>query len=310
MSKELTEGNFHSVQTREIDENYENTRIDNYLISLMKNVPKSRIYSIIRKGQVRINGSRCKPNKKLQIGDKVRVPPYRSAETIINKPNDSLINLIQKNIIFDDKSLLVLNKPAGLASHGGSGLKLGLIEAVRQIDPIYKNTHLVHRLDRETSGVMILAKKRSTLRQLNEEWREGRVEKKYTALIKGSWPEKLASINKKLIKNQLRSGEREVKVSNQGKDSLTLVKVLKKNENFTKLECEIKTGRTHQIRVHLSSEGYPVLGDLKYGDKSINKALRNKGFSRMFLHSKSIKLPTLNLFFEADENKDFNNLLK
>ena len=299
---------FHKVNIVEIDEDYQSTRLDNFLLYKIKNVPKSRIYSMIRKGEVRINGSRCKPERKLQKGDKIRIPPYKSVKNFIQKPKKSLIDIIKRNIVFEDNSIIAINKPEGLASHGGSGLSLGLIEAVRQIDSKYKDTHLVHRLDRNTSGIMVLAKKRSILRKLNEEIRKGNVEKKYIAIVTGSWPKNITKIDKKLVKNELRSGEREVRVANEGKDSITIVNLLEVNKNFSKLECELITGRTHQIRVHLQSEGFPIVGDEKYGDKEKNKLIRNQGITRMLLHSKSIKFLDIGLEFKAEEPSHFNVL--
>ena len=299
---------FHKVNIVEIDEDYRSTRLDNFLLYKIKNVPKSRIYSMIRKGEVRINGSRCKPERKLQKGDKIRIPPYKSVKNFIQKPKKSLIDIIKRNIVFEDNSIIAINKPEGLASHGGSGLSLGLIEAVRQIDSKYKDTHLVHRLDRNTSGIMVLAKKRSILRKLNEEIRKGNVEKKYIAIVNGSWPKNITKIDKKLVKNELRSGEREVRVANEGKDSITIVNLLEVNKNFSKLECELITGRTHQIRVHLQSEGFPIVGDEKYGDKEKNKLIRNQGITRMLLHSKSIKFLDIGLEFRAEEPSHFNVL--
>jgi len=299
---------FHKVNIVEIDEDYQSTRLDNFLLYKIKNVPKSRIYSMIRKGEVRINGSRCKPERKLQKGDKIRIPPYKSVKNFIQKPKKSLIDIIKRNIVFEDNSIIAINKPEGLASHGGSGLSLGLIEAVRQIDSKYKDTHLVHRLDRNTSGIMVLAKKRSILRKLNEEIRKGNVEKKYIAIVTGSWPKNITKIDKKLVKNELRSGEREVRVANEGKDSITIVNLIEVNKNFSKLECELITGRTHQIRVHLQSEGFPIVGDEKYGDKEKNKLIRNQGITRMLLHSKSIKFLDIGLEFRAEEPSHFNVL--
>tara|TARA_B100000029_G_scaffold138419_1_gene133373 strand:+ start:2136 stop:3062 length:927 start_codon:yes stop_codon:yes gene_type:complete len=299
---------FHKVNIVEIDEDFQSTRIDNFLLYKIKNVPKSRIYSMIRKGEVRINGSRCKPEKKLNKGDKVRIPPYKSVKNFIQKPKKSLIELIKENIIFEDNSILAINKPEGLASHGGSGLSLGLIESVRQIDSKYSDAHLVHRLDRNTSGIMILAKKRSALRRLNEEIRQGNVEKKYIAIVFGNWPKNIKRIDKKLLKNELRSGEREVTVNEEGKESLTLVDLLETNKKFSKLECKLITGRTHQIRVHLKSEGFPIVGDEKYGYKDKNKLIKKQGINRMLLHSKTLKFPQLDLDFTAEEPNEFRTL--
>ena len=179
---------------------------------------------------------------------------------------------------------------------------------MRQIDSKYSDAHLVHRLDRNTSGIMILAKKRSALRRLNEEIRQGNVEKKYIAIVFGNWPKNIKRIDKKLLKNELRSGEREVTVSEEGKESLTLVDLLGNNKKFSKLECKLITGRTHQIRVHLKSEGFPIVGDEKYGYKDKNKLIKKQGINRMLLHSKTLKFPQLDLDFTAEEPNEFRTL--
>ena len=203
MNKTLTD-QYIPVSSYIVEEEYQNTRLDNCLISKLKGLPRSKIYSIIRKGEVRVNGSRSKPDRRLKISDVIRIPPYRIEEKTLNSPSKSLISLLQESIIYNEDSVLILDKPAGIASHGGSGLKLGLIEAVRQIDSKFKNAQLVHRLDRGTSGCIVLSLKRSVLRRLNTEMREGRVEKKYLAVVVGKWPHKEVCISSNLKKNHLK----------------------------------------------------------------------------------------------------------
>ena len=207
MNKSLID-QYIPVSSYVVDEEYQNTRLDNCLISKLKGLPRSKIYSIIRKGEVRVNGSRSKPDRRLKKNDVIRIPPYRKEEKTLNSPSNSLISLLNESIIYNEDSVLILDKPEGIASHGGSGLKIGLIEAVRQIDSRFKNAQLVHRLDRGTSGCIVLSLKRSVLRRLNTELREGRVEKKYLAVVEGKWPHKEVCISSNLKKNHLRSGER------------------------------------------------------------------------------------------------------
>ena len=288
-----------------VDEEYQNTRLDNCLISKLKGLPRSKIYSIIRKGEVRVNGSRSKPDRRLEINDVIRIPPYRKEEKPINSPSRSLIKILEESIIYNENSVLILNKPTGVASHGGSGLKLGLIEAVRQIDPKFKNAQLVHRLDRGTSGCIVLSLKRSVLRRLNTEMREGRVEKKYVAVVEGRWPHKEVCISSNLKKNHLRSGERQVIETTLGKQSTTKFKLLESNNKISCIECSLLTGRTHQIRVQTSNAGFPVIGDLKYGNKDANQFYRKKGINRMLLHAKEINFPELSIFCIAKEPDQF-----
>ena len=288
-----------------VDEEYQNTRLDNCLISKLKGLPRSKIYSIIRKGEVRVNGSRSKSDRRLEINDVIRIPPYRKEEKPINSPSRSLIKILEESIIYNENSVLILNKPTGVASHGGSGLKLGLIEAVRQIDPKFKNAQLVHRLDRGTSGCIVLSLKRSVLRRLNTEMREGRVEKKYVAVVEGRWPDKEVCISSSLKKNHLRSGERQVIETTLGKQSTTKFKLLESNNKISCIECSLLTGRTHQIRVQTSNAGFPVIGDLKYGNKDANQFYRKKGINRMLLHAKEINFPELNIFCIAKEPDQF-----
>ena len=307
MNKSLID-QYIPVSSYVVDEEYQNTRLDNCLISKLKGLPRSKIYSIIRKGEVRVNGSRSKPDRRLKINDVIRIPPYRKEEKPLKSPSNSLISLLKESIIYNEDSVLILDKPSGIASHGGSGLKLGLIEAVRQIDSKFKNAQLVHRLDRGTSGCIVLSLKRSVLRRLNTEMREGRVEKKYLAVVEGKWPHKEVCISSNLKKNQLRSGEREVVETPDGKSSTTEFKLLKSNNKLSLLECSLLTGRTHQIRVQTSNEGFPVVGDNKYGNNETNKFYRKKGINRMLLHAKEINFPELDIFCVAKEPDQFKEI--
>jgi len=309
MNKPLTD-QYIPVSSYIVDAEYQNTRLDNCLISKLKGLPRSKIYSIIRKGEVRVNGSRSKPDRRLKISDVIRIPPYRIEEKTFNSPSKSLISLLKESIIYNENSVLILDKPAGIASHGGSGLKLGLIEAVRQIDSKFKNAQLVHRLDRGTSGCIVLSLKRSVLRRLNTEMREGRVEKKYLAIVEGKWPHKEVCISSNLKKNHLRSGEREVVETPEGKQSTTEFKLLESNGKLSLLECSLLTGRTHQIRVQASNEGFPVVGDNKYGNNKGNMFYRKKGINRMLLHAKEINFPDLGIFCVAKEPNQFKEIFK
>ena len=309
MNKSLT-NKYIPVSSFVVDAEYQNTRLDNCLISKLKGLPRSKIYSIIRKGEVRVNGSRSKPDRRLKIDDVIRTPPYRLEEKNLNSPSESLISLLKESIIYNENSILILDKPAGIASHGGSGLKLGLIEAVRQIDSKFKNAQLVHRLDRGTSGCIVLSLKRSVLRRLNTEMRESRVDKKYLAVVKGKWPHKEICISSHLKKNHLRSGEREVVETPEGKQSATQFKLIESNDKLSLLECSLLTGRTHQIRVQASNEGFPVIGDIKYGNDVANKFYRKKGINRMLLHAKEINFPKLDIFCIAKEPDQFIEIFK
>ena len=305
----ISTSKYLNVSSYIVDEEYEDVRLDNCLISRLKNLPRSKIYSIIRKGEVRVNGSRSKPNRRLKKDDVIRIPPYRIEERNQNRASKSLTELLEERIIYNKNSVLILNKPEGLASHGGSGLKLGLIEAVRQIDDKFKNAQLVHRLDRGTSGCIVLSLKRSVLRTLNTEMREGRVEKKYLAIVGSKWPHKEIQITSNLKKNHLRSGERHVIETPDGKQSITKFKRLKSNQKVCLLECTLLTGRTHQIRVQVSNEGHPIIGDKKYGQVELNNFYSKRGIKRMLLHAKEINFPEIDIFCSAEEPLLFKEIL-
>ena len=283
--------NFPKVQFVDIDETYAGQRIDNFLITKLKGVPKSVIYRIIRKGEVRVNKGRIKQTYKLQIGDQVRVPPVRVSED--NTPQISSkmqqVQDIEKAIIFEDKTLIVLNKPSGIAVHGGSGLSFGVIEALRALRPNEKMLELVHRLDRDTSGILLIAKRRSVLVALHEQLRVKTMNKVYWALVRGQWSDKQKSVQEPLLKINTKSGERIVVVDReQGKKSCTIFDVLERFEHASLVEARPQTGRTHQIRVHTACKEHPIAFDDKYGDREFDKSLKSSGINRLFLHAKEI----------------------
>ena len=282
------------VQFLTVSSEVEGQRLDNYLISNLKGVPKTLIYKIIRKGEVRINKGRVKAHQRVQAGDTVRIPPLRLADPRhIPKPSESLIELLQQSILYEDDALLAVNKPSGLAVHGGSGVNLGLIEALRQTYPSHQYLELVHRLDRETSGCILIAKKRSALKTMQEAFRESKVNKHYLALVAGTWPKDLTCVDKALKKNILQSGERMVRVDNNGKASKTRFRVVEAYENMSLIQASPITGRTHQIRVHALSAGHPLIGDEKYGEQRVNQEAKRLGIKRLCLHASSLEIPSL-----------------
>lgn len=277
------------VQKIEISSEAAGQRLDNFLFTFLKGVPKTRIYRIIRKGEIRVNKGRVKPDYRLVKGDLLRIPPVRTEakDPASTPPNHGMANYLLDHILYEDDGLLVINKPAGIAVHGGSGVSFGVIESLRHSLGPHKNLELVHRLDRDTSGCLMIAKKRSTLKALHELLRAGEVNKVYWALVEGSW-EAGDSVAVPLKKNQLNSGERIVKVSEDGQPALTKFRVLEKFKDVTLVEARPITGRTHQIRVHAAHVGNPIVGDLKYGDNGFNAKMRRKGMKRLFLHAKEI----------------------
>lgn len=282
----------NQVQFKTINEDHFEQRIDNYLLTLLKGVPKSHIYRILRKGEVRVNKKRVKAPYKLQVGDVVRIPPIKLPDKQeVELPNVKLdkVQQLESAILYESDNIIVMNKPSGMAVHGGSGLSFGVIEALRQLRPQARFLELVHRLDRDTSGCLLIAKKRSALRYLHEQLRDKKMHKKYVALVEGKWPKKIKLINAPLLKNTLKSGERVVKVDPQGKPSETRFAVREKFADTTLVECSPITGRTHQIRVHTLYAGCPIIGDTKYSTESTCHEFNKKfGFARLFLHAESI----------------------
>jgi 23S rRNA pseudouridine955/2504/2580 synthase len=274
------------VQFIEITVHQAGQRIDNFLLSLEKGVPKSRIYRALRKGEVRVNKGRIKQTYKLQTGDVVRVPPLRVAEkTTPTQVHDALKNELLSAIIFEDDAMLVLNKPAGLAVHAGSQIQLGVIEALRLIKPELPFLELVHRLDRDTSGCLLLAKSRDSLLNLQQQMLSDGIDKRYLTLLKGVMAETEQLVEQPLQKNTLSSGERMVRVEPAGKKAKTLFMQRDKVNIAQLTEVKLFTGRTHQIRVHAAWSGHPVAGDEKYGDREFNKSMKSFGLKRLFLHA-------------------------
>ena len=290
------------VQFVEISADHAGQRIDNYLMCQFNGVPKSLVYRILRKGEVRVNKGRIKPEYRLKEGDLVRIPPVRQVEKKApGKAPDQVLRQIESRILFEDKRILILNKPSGLAVHGGSGLSFGLIEALRELRPNDKNLELVHRLDRDTSGCLIIAKKRSALRRLHEQLREGLMDKRYLTLLKGKWKGTSKWVDAPLLKNVIKSGERLVFVDSKGKEARTQFSPYSVSEEASLMSVKLDTGRTHQIRVHAQHLGYPIAGDDKYGDDEFNRYLKSKGLKRLFLHAHSLKFHLPNP--ETDENE-------
>jgi len=261
-------------------------RIDNFLMRELKGVPRSHVYRLLRKGEVRINGRRARPEQRLEDGDEVRLPPVRAAEPGESRAvPEQLLAEVRERILFQDTRVLALDKPAGLAAHGGSGLAFGAIEALRAAFP-GAGLELVHRLDKETSGVLLVAKDRASLRVLHAALRNGEVDKTYLALVKGRWTLGRKTIDAPLKTNIRQGGERMVKVDIEGRDSAsTFQPVRRLGSQATLVEVDIHTGRTHQIRVHAAYAGHPVAGDEKYGDREFNAAMKAAGLRRMFLHA-------------------------
>jgi len=262
-------------------------RIDNYLLRVCKGVPKSHIYRILRSGEVRVNKGRIDQLYRLVTGDVVRIPPVRIAE---RQAGSAPVPGAEFHIVHEDSHLLVIDKPAGVAVHGGSGVSYGVIEQLRAARPDAKFLELVHRLDRETSGLLLLAKKRSALTSLHEQMRDGKTDKRYLTLVAGDWKNPRQHVKLPLHKYTTPDGERRVVVQAGGQESHTIFNLLKKWPDYALLEAELKTGRTHQIRVHLASSGFPILGDEKYGDFALNKQLQKAtetrgALRRMFLHA-------------------------
>lgn len=286
--KELSKG---SATFLEVGEDGVGQRIDNFLMKHLKGVPKSHVYRILRSGEVRVNKGRVGADRRLAAGDRVRVPPIRVAE----KAAESSVPGREFAVVFEDDAMLVIDKPAGVAVHGGSGVDFGVIEQIRKARPQAKFLELAHRLDRETSGLLIIGKKRSALTRLHDLFRDGGIDKRYLALVKGRWRDKLRNVKLPLLKYETAGGERRVRVSPDGKEAHSIMRLRERWQTplgtFSLIEVELRTGRTHQIRVHLAHLGFPILGDEKYGDFTLNRDLQKAGLKRMFLHAASMRLP-------------------
>lgn len=285
ISSKPSSGALPQVRLLTISDEEADQRIDNFLLRICKGVPKSHVYRVLRSGEVRVNKGRVDQTYRLCSGDVVRVPPIRIAQT-----TEPRAPAAEFEVLFEDSALLVINKPAGVAVHGGSGVSYGVIEQLRASRPTAKFLELVHRLDRETSGILLLAKKRSALTDLHRQMRDGETDKRYLTLIAGQWTNKRQHVKLSLFKYTTPGGERRVRVQADGQASHTVFNLIKKSDEYALLEAELKTGRTHQIRVHLASSGFPIVGDDKYGDFALNKALQKKegsraALKRMFLHA-------------------------
>lgn len=273
-----------------VDEDQAGQRIDNFLRRQLPGVPRSRLYRILRRGEVRVNKGRIRADYRLQAGDEVRIPPARVREAPSAAPA-SAIARIADSIIYEDKNLLVINKPSGVAVHGGSGISHGVIEMLRELRPELRDLSLVHRLDRETSGSLVLAKRRSALRRLHEQFREGRVNKNYLALVVGDWQLGDFRVDAPLLVRHRHGGERHVIVNPEGKSAQTRFRLSRTFGKYSLVHCQPKTGRTHQIRVHALHAGYALAGDERYGEPAENSKLKKLGLKRLFLHAQSIAFP-------------------
>ncbi|KXB30215.1 MULTISPECIES: RluA family pseudouridine synthase [Dechloromonas] len=277
----------NSVTHVVITEEEQGQRLDNFLIRRCKGVPKSHIYRILRSGEVRVNSKRVDATHRLCEGDNLRIPPMRIAERPQNEVDEAAKQRVDLPIIYEDEAMLVIDKPEGIAVHGGSGVSFGVIEALRRQRPLAKFLELAHRLDRETSGVLLVGKKRLALTALHDMFREhgAGADKRYLVLVKGRWMNNTQHVKLPLHKYLTEGGERRVSVAPEGKASHTVFRLLARWPDMSLLEAQLKTGRTHQIRVHLSHLGFPILGDEKYGDFALNKTLKRDGLKRMALHA-------------------------
>lgn len=279
-----------AVSRIEIGEDEVGQRLDNFLIRRCKGVPKSHLYRILRSGEVRVNSGRVDATYRLQLGDSVRIPPIRVAERVESAIDEVAKQRVELPIIYEDEAMLVIDKPEGIAVHGGSGVSFGVIEALRRQRPLAKFLELAHRLDRETSGVLLVGKKRLALSALHDMFREhgAGADKRYLVLVKGRWMNQTQHVRLPLHKYLTEGGERRVSVDAEGKPSHTVFRLLARWSGMSLLEAQLKTGRTHQIRVHLAHLGFPILGDEKYGDFALNRDLKRDGLKRMALHAWNI----------------------
>ena len=311
------------VTYRIVDEGSAAQKIDNFLIKILKGVPKSHIYKLLRSGQVRVNKKRVRTEFKLTLGDSVRIPPVdfrpktATPQVIASKKVE---NSILDNILYEDDSLIALNKPSGVAVHGGSGVSFGVIELFRKLRPNAKFLELIHRIDKETSGVLLIAKKRLALVGIHKQMRDKSIHKKYEVIVHGEWNKKQLIVDLNLLKRSDVDGQKKVSVVKDSNNSGNAKKsrsvfFLKKNfKNFTFLEVKLITGRTHQIRVHLSHLGFPIVGDQKYGDFELNKKFRKVGLGRMFLHASEVAfnhpISMDKIYFSAPTPKEFNRIFE
>ncbi len=306
----------HPVTYLDISAEKAGQRIDNFLHTYLKGVPKSHVYRILRTGQVRVNKKRIKQTYRLVVGDRLRLPPVQLQPLLLPILNTNHKKVLVNSILHEDDLLLILNKPAGMAVHGGSGINAGAIESLRVLYPNAPYLELVHRLDRETSGCLMIAKKRSMLRRLHTLLRDGGIHKQYLTLVQGNWNPRKTEVKVSLRKNVLQSGERIVRVCSDGKLAITQFHIIQQFAIASLLQVQLKTGRTHQIRVHTAHEGHPIAGDNKYGNKDFNQQMRQFALKNLFLHAEKlvINLPeidyhlTINAPLPAKLQQVLNNL--
>lgn len=301
---------WHTVSAEESGQ-----RIDNFLIAQLRGVPKSLVYRIVRKGEVRANKKRIKPDYKLKEGDLIRIPPVKVSERPdLPSANLEQVAALEHAILYEDDALMLINKPSGVAVHGGSGLQFGLIEGLRALRPKEKSLELVHRIDRDTSGLLLVAKKRSVLRSLHEQLRNKEMNKQYLALVRGQWQKRVRSVEAPLKKNTLKSGERIVRVDAEGKASLTRFRIQQRYKEGTLVEASPVTGRTHQIRVHALHAGHPIAKDPKYGDADFDNTMSGLGLNRLFLHAWQLRflhpVTGKEVAFEAPLDENLQQTLK
>ena len=290
-----------------------NQRLDNFLFKRLNRVPRTRVYRIIRKGEVRVNKKRCKPDYKLQIGDLVRIPPLRAdvEKPPKSRPSARLLRRLERAILFETRDLLVLDKPAGLAVHAGSGVDYGVIDALRLL---YRQDEieLVHRLDRDTSGCLLLARNRPALLALQAQIKAGQIGKNYLAAVRGQWPRDLHEVRLALARYSMPNGERRVRVDAGGKPAISRFRLAALGRDYSLLRVGLPTGRTHQIRVHCQAQDHPIIGDDKYGDDDFNREMRKRGIRRLMLHAASLELPisdyTSETVVRAETPAEFNQL--
>ena len=293
-----------------INENISGQRLDNFLLNQLKGVPKSKVYSIIRKGEIRINSKRKKPFYKLVIGDEVRVPPIKTSSKENQFVPTNIIALLRDSIVEENDDYIALNKPEGIASHGGSGISIGVIETIRNFGKSYRDAKLVHRLDKDTSGCQVIAKNNKFLRHCNKLISERKVKKTYQAIVHGNWIHKDGIYEINIEKNMLIGKERMVRILEGGKIAKTFFKVIESSKHFSLIQCELITGRTHQLRVHLSELGFPIVGDKKYGIKENNFPKVSVHKKRLYLHANSFISKDLNIHIKVKTPKEFKKILK
>lgn len=305
-----------NVRFVEVTEEDEGQRVDNFLMRHLRKAPRPLIYRIIRKGEVRVNKGRVKVSTRLKVGDRVRIPPVSVPEKVEVDVSDiphAQLQRIEASILFEDKDLMVINKPSGIAVHGGGGLNWGLIEIVRVLRPLAKRLELVHRIDRDTSGCLLIAKKASVLKALHAQIREHQFDKRYLAIVMGRWPKNVQKVNLPLYKAHLKEGGWHVSVDQRGKEAVSYFRLEQALKGCDLMSIKLKTGRTHQIRVHALAQGCALLGDDRYGDRSVNKKFRPLGMKRLALHAQFLgfihPVTEEKMLFEAPLYSDFKQII-